>query len=588
LIHIYTSEMNRFSNIPHTNPVQFTINGMSPQEIQDMNNTGMILIMDHNGRPSRAARRVRYEQYVDGNGQPMATPVFQWTTLPHYNHNRQQHQQQIQQQMQNINIGGRPQYPQYGAQYPHGGGQSFQQVPGGYQQVPQQVPGVYQQRQHPPGQPYMPPQPVVAVGGANFEKRDVKTFLGTSVTIKNAPTVTTNEDMAQLEGANSAQLLNILQNSNFGTLVANFARKQPTASIIQISDGQVSAFFGVAFDRTGSAYNFASRRITDNSLCRQQVGRRGVLGVRLDGTTVARDELQLQMDDPNGRVVQRRALFVVHGGYLMYFENPQTSRVLLENDVLVFDDSRSVVLFRRVFDTKRDDSSELFMKLDYIRADRPAKNDPNQTWNVDGMAIYQAVVQRDTVQDGTFVVTGEGNNVLDMTAIQGMSSKAPDFAEANYMDDQTGEDGSVDQPAPDSGGAVRPESPRPPQSPPRPRTPPQPERRKPLDYTTMQLPPFGPQVGDNQSQRSQSPGADTGFPPLSPPPGPTSTSSATSRLPTGAGVSSSPSTSGPQSSTPKTKEEKNKEKNAKKRAAEKRKKAEQKALMAQKGQKGQK
>ena len=216
---------------------------------------------------------------------------------------------------------------------------------------------------------------------------------------------------------NSHYLAKLMEDSNLQSEMAEFKRKQPLAFLceVQSADGQVGHHFAVAYDRTKEGYVFTSRLLSEQNFL--PIGQT-VLCVDGNGTATPRHSYDWTRYDQS---IDVRVLLVAKGGYLVYFA-PDRPYILTYGQYLVFTNERSVITFSRIFDTKREDASEVFLKKTILSSGPP----------VDGMVIYQAVVQRDTGKDGTYAVTGNGNAIVPISQIQDMLSTDPQNPNKQY------------------------------------------------------------------------------------------------------------------------------------------------------------
>ena len=202
--------------------------------------------------------------------------------------------------------------------------------------------------------------------------------------------------------------------------VMEIHRKQPVVFICEVKRqiDPVGQHFAVVYDRTEKGMKFAARPIEIN----HYLSIRKVLCVDQKGDVTPKNSFDFS---GKGQGIRVRALLVGIGGWLVYFA-PGRPWILTEGQYLVFTSPKSQVLFRRVLDTKRMDGKEIFIKQTMLSAEPP----------VDGMIISTAIVQRDTTNDGIFVIMGNGNSMISMTQIQNMvqSGQAFGLNTKNYFD----------------------------------------------------------------------------------------------------------------------------------------------------------
>ncbi len=187
------------------------------------------------------------------------------------------------------------------------------------------------------------------------------------------------------------------------------AQRRPGASILVVTYGygpnETTEWHAIAYDRAETGYLFASRVITNDSFLSNQNNSK-FLVVENDRMTPSRE-----YDLTNGgQGIRDRVLIVVHNGWLSVF-GPKRCYLLLEKEYLVFSDSNDNILFRRIFDTKRLDGQEIFLKQNLLQCIQESRV-------CDGMFILHACCQQDTAQNGVYVVTGDGISIVNLAYSQ--------------------------------------------------------------------------------------------------------------------------------------------------------------------------
>ena len=192
-------------------------------------------------------------------------------------------------------------------------------------------------------------------------------------------------------------------------------RKQPLVFIVEVKRplDSLGDHYAVAFDTTSRGYKSSIRKVKDRHLLDQQV-------LCVDEGGIATPQKSFDFSG-GGNGINVRVLLVAHNGWLIYF-GKNRPWILTEYKYLVFTSPKSQVLNRGVFDTKRSDGKEIFIRQTLLSAQPP----------VDGMTINTAIVQRDTANDGTFVVIGDRNSIIALTQIQTMINTGQ--SPKNYFD----------------------------------------------------------------------------------------------------------------------------------------------------------
>ena len=186
-------------------------------------------------------------------------------------------------------------------------------------------------------------------------------------------------------------------------------QRHPMARLFQLGP-QSNDVAATVFDRTTQGWKYAQRVLRPH-LNNYRFAETKYTVVQASGHVAQPQELNLTTN---------RVLIVVDKGWLIYFA-PDMPYILTEKQFLVFEDDCAKVIYRRVFDTRHERRNEIFLKITALRKGHQS----------DGMTIYQAIVQRDTEIDGTYVVTGKANTVLPMTRIMKMifpDAQAPQLA----------------------------------------------------------------------------------------------------------------------------------------------------------------
>lgn len=186
-------------------------------------------------------------------------------------------------------------------------------------------------------------------------------------------------------------------------------QRYPMARIFEIQ-ANPSRFVASVFDRTTQGWKYSQRVLTEqNSGTFERLSHdTPYLYVDTDAQTAQPRD---RCDELKGQGISVRVLMVVHNGWLIYFgKRNAKSYLLTEKQFLVFTGSARNVIYRRIFDAKREDMRELFLKINTLRTGD----------EFDGMTILRAIVQQDTETNGTYVVNGEGNAILPMRQIQRM------------------------------------------------------------------------------------------------------------------------------------------------------------------------